>query len=109
MELIFNTCGEFRWTPEGPIDQIHSIHLDAGAPGIFSDLLRSVQMLQREWSAESEGKLPHLFIPGKTATLVPEFVVEAELQPWWLILQWKNWPWAEHSDDDDDDDIDDIS
>ena len=26
--------------------------------------------------AESSGKLPHLFIPSKTATLVPEFSVE---------------------------------
>ena len=30
-------------------------------------------MLKREWSAGSNGKLPHLFIPSKTATLVPEF------------------------------------
>ena len=33
-------------------------------------------MLKREWGAESNGKLPHLFIPGKTAALVPEFAVE---------------------------------
>ena len=33
-------------------------------------------MLKREWCAESNGKLPHLFIPNKTATLVPEFAVE---------------------------------
>ena len=33
-------------------------------------------MLKREWGAESNWKLPHLFIPGKTATLVPEFAVE---------------------------------
>ena len=51
-------------------------HLHAGAPWISSDLLRSVQMLKREWGAESNGKLPHLFIPSKTATLVPEFAVE---------------------------------
>ena len=34
---------------------------------------------------ESNGKLPHLFIPRKTAALVPEFAVEylpsAELHP----------------------------
>ena len=42
-----------------------------------SDLLRSVQMLKRGvCGAESNGKLPHLFIPSKTATLVPEFAVE---------------------------------
>ena len=33
-------------------------------------------MLKRESGAESNGKLPHLFIPRKTATLVPEFAVE---------------------------------
>ena len=47
-------------------------------------------MLKREWGAESNGKLPHLFILGKTTALVPEFVMEdlplAELQPWFLSL-----------------------
>ena len=33
-------------------------------------------MLRREWGEESNGKLPHLFIPSETATLVPEFAVE---------------------------------
>ena len=33
-------------------------------------------MLRREWTAESNGKLPHLFIPSKTATWVPEFAME---------------------------------
>ena len=33
-------------------------------------------MLKREWAAERNGKLPHLFIPGKTATWVPEFAIE---------------------------------
>ena len=77
MELIFNPCGEFRWSPEGPVSQIHSPHLLADAPGIFSDLLRSVQMLKRQWDAESNGKLPHLFILSKTSTLVPEFAESA--------------------------------
>ena len=45
-------------------------------PGIFSDLLRFVQIPKREWGAESNGKLPHLFILSKTATLVPEFAIE---------------------------------
>ena len=62
-------------------------------------------MLKREWCAESNGKLPQLFIPGKTTALVPEFAVEdlssAELQPWFLRLQGSTCPWAEHSDDDD--------
>ena len=33
-------------------------------------------MLKREWCAESNGKLQHLFIPGKTSALVPVFAVE---------------------------------
>ena len=33
-------------------------------------------MLKREWGAKSSGKLPHLFIPSETATLIPEFAVE---------------------------------
>ena len=33
-------------------------------------------MLKREWGAENNRKLLHLFIPSKTATLVPEFAVE---------------------------------
>ena len=44
-------------------------------PG-FSDLLRLVQMLKREWGAESNRKLSHLFSPSKTATYVPEFALE---------------------------------
>ena len=42
--------------------------------------------------AESNGKLPQLLIPSKTAALIPEFAVEylpsAELQPRFLRLQW---------------------
>ena len=33
-------------------------------------------MLKREWGEESNGKLPHLFIPSKNATLVPKFAME---------------------------------
>ena len=68
MESIFNPV----------VSQIHSPHLHVGAPGIFSDLLRSVQMLkrEREWGTESNGKLPHLSIPSKTAVWVSEFPAE---------------------------------
>ena len=78
MELIglFNSWGEFRWSPQGPVSQIHSPHFYVGAPWNIFWSLRSVQMLKIDWSAESNGKLPHLFIPNKTATLVPEFAVE---------------------------------
>ena len=60
-------------------------------------------MLKREWSAESNGKLSHLFIPSKTATLVSEFAVEdlpldrtATLVPAFAV---KDCPWAEYDDD----------
>ena len=76
MELLFNPCGEFRWNLESPVSQNHYPHLLAGNPWIFSDLLRSVQMLKREWGAENNGNLQHLFIPSKTTILVPEFAVE---------------------------------
>ena len=74
MELIFNHYAEFRWSPEDSVSQIHNPHLHVGDPGIFSDLLKSVRMLKRK--AESNGKLPYLFIPGKTAALVLEFAME---------------------------------
>ena len=58
--------------------------------------LGSFQMLKRVWGVESNRKLLHLFIPGKTAALVPEFVVEdlpsAELQPWVPAFAVKNLP-----------------
>ena len=76
MKLFFIPCGEFQCSLEGPVSQIHSPHLHTGAPGIFSGLLRSVQMLKRELGAESNRKLLHLVIPSKIATLVPEFTVE---------------------------------
>ena len=84
---------------EGPVSQIHSPHLHDGASKIFSDLLRSVHMLKREWGAERHGKLPHLFIPSKTATLVPEFLPlgrTAALVPEFAV---KDLPLGEHSDD----------
>ena len=33
-------------------------------------------MLKREWGAESNRKLPHLFIPSKTASYVHQFAME---------------------------------
>ena len=79
MELIFNPCGELQWNPEGTVNQIHCSHLHAGGPGIFSDLLWSFQMLEREWGAESNGKLPHLIFPSKTAILLLQFAVKGLL------------------------------
>ena len=72
MELMFNHCGEFRWSPEpNPLSSPPCWGL-----WIFSDVLRSVQMLKREWCAENNGKLPHLFIPSKSATFIPAFAME---------------------------------
>ena len=68
-----NPCGEFRWSPES---QIHSPHLHVGAPVMFPDILKFIEMLKRECGAESNGKLPHPFIP-------------VELQSWFLSLRWK--------------------
>ena len=62
-----NHCGEFRWSQEGPVNQIHSPHLHVGGPGIFSDLLGSVQNVQMQKSTYS--------------SLV-------KLQPWFLSLRW---------------------
>ena len=75
----------------GVVSQILSPHLHVGAPGIFSVLSRSVQMIKREWVEESNGSYCTYSISGKTAALVPEFAVEdllsAELQPRFLRLQ----------------------
>ena len=60
-------------------------------------------MLKKEWGAENNVKLPHLFTHSKTATLVPVFAVEdlplgrsAALVPEFAV---KTCLWAEHSDD----------
>ena len=72
MELIFNPCGEFRRSPEGPFSQIHSPHLHVGAAW---DLLRSVRMLKSGVRKET-GRYRTYSIPGKTAALVPAFEME---------------------------------
>ena len=56
-------------------------------------------MLKGERGAESNWKLPHLFIPGKTAALVPEIAVEDlpldRSIAWYLRSRWKTCLWAE--------------
>ena len=106
MELIFNPCGEFRWSPERPLNKIHSPHFHVDVPGIFSDLLRSVQILKRERERgvrKATGSYRTYSIPIKTAVSVPEFEVEdlpsAELQPKFLSLQWRICSLAGHSGD----------
>ena len=88
--LIFNPCSEFRRSPEGPVSQIHYPHLHVGAPGIFSDLLRCVQVLKREWGAEGKRKLPHLYISLvklQSWFFGMEDLLSAELKPRFLRLQ----------------------
>ena len=107
MELIFNPCGEFQWSAEGPVSQIHTHHLHDGAPGIFSDLLRYVQMLKREWVRKTTGsyrtyssivKLQPLFLSFRWKTCLC-----AELQTWFLSFRVKDlhlgrtlWWWYEY-------------
>ena len=62
MELIFNLLVNFgvvRWAQLATSPLLNSTLV---LPGIFSDLLGSVQMLkrEREWDAESNGKLAPL-------------------------------------------------
>ena len=59
------------------MSQIHSPHLHVGVPGIFSDLLRSVQMLKRE---SGYGK-------QRQATTPIQSLIK--LQPSFLSLRWK--------------------
>ena len=100
-----NPCGEFRWIQEGPVSQIHSPHLHIEAPGNFSDISRSVQMLESGvWKAMGSYH-PYLSL----IKLQPWFLslqwttcLWTELQLWFLHLQWKTCPWEEHSDYDDD-------
>ena len=76
MEPILIPVVNFGEVRKAQLAKTTLLNLHVGAPGIFSDLLRSVQMLKREWCEESNGKLLHLSIPSKTAAWVPEFAVE---------------------------------
>ena len=60
-------------------------------------------MPKRGWGAEINRKLPHLFIPSKTETLVPKFAVEylllgrtVDLVPEFAV---KDLPLGRNSDD----------
>ena len=78
-------------SPMSVVSQIHSPHLHVGVPGIFSDLLRSVQMLKRVGCGKQHEAYRTYSIISKTAALFPEFAVEdlpsAELQPTFLRVQ----------------------
>ena len=57
-------------------------HLQASVPGIFSHVLRPVQMLKREWVRKTTGSY-------RTYSFL------VKLQPWFLSLRWKVCLWAE--------------
>ena len=92
MESIFNPV----------VSQIHSPHLHVGAPGIFSDLLRSVQMLKRESGVRKATGSYRTYLsliklqPG-CLILRRKIYLRAELQPLFLSLQSATCPWAEYS------------
>ena len=88
MELIFNPCGEFQWSPEG---QIHSPHLHVGTPGIFTDAKESgVQKATGSYHTHlSLVKLQPWFLSLQWKTCL-----WTELHPWFLHLQWRTCPWA---------------
>ena len=58
-------------------------------------------MIKREWGAESNGKLSHLFIPGTAATFVPEFAVGdlplGRTVAMIHVFAVKDCPWAENT------------
>ena len=76
MELIF-TYGEFLWIPEDLVSQIHSPQTHVGASGIFSDLLRSVYMLERERERERERE-----IERERETCGKQWEATAPIHPW---------------------------
>ena len=76
MKLIFNPFGEFRWSLEGPVSQIHSTHLLVGAPGIFQIFKVCSDAKERVGC----GKQREATAPIKSLV---------KLQPWFLSLRWK--------------------
>ena len=84
MELIFNSCGEFWWSPEGPVSQIHSPYLyvvPLGSFQICSDATERVRC-------------------GKQREVTSPIQSLVKLQPWCLLFTVKALPLAEHTDDD---------
>ena len=76
MKLLCNPCRKFRVT-FGRTQFAKSTLLTSTM--VLCDLLRSVQMLKREWNAESNGKLPHIIFHSKTPSLFPEFGQDCNL------------------------------
>ena len=96
MELIFNLGGEFRDVRRAQLAK-STLLTSTWCPWDLLGSWRTVQILKGEWGAESNGKLPHLFI---TSELFPWLLslrwktcLWADLQLWCLSLQWKTRTW----------------
>ena len=76
-DTVFTPCGEFQSSPKSVLSQIQSPpHWCPWDIFRSFDVCSDAKKREREWGAESNRKLPHLFIPSKTVTLVPEFAVK---------------------------------
>ena len=96
----------FRWSPEGPVSQNHSPHLQVACWCPW-DLFRSIEicLYAKECGVrKATGSYRTYSVPGKTAVLVSEFEVEdlpsVELKPRFWRLEWRTCPWPEYSNDD---------
>ena len=76
MELIFNPCGEFRWSPEGPVS--HS--LSSPPRWCPRDLFRTFNVCSDAKERVECGKQQEATAPIQSLV---------KLQPWFLSLRWK--------------------
>ena len=75
MELIFNSCGEFRWSPEGPVSQIHSSPPRWCPWDLFRSFKVCLDVKERGCGKQREATAP-------IQSLI-------KLQPWFLSLRLK--------------------
>ena len=90
---------EFRWSPRAQLAKSTLLTSTLVPLGSF----QICSYAKDSGVRKATGSYRTYSIPGKTATLVPVFAVEdlnwTELQAWFLRLEWRTCPWAEHSDD----------
>ena len=89
IELIFNPCGEFRWSPEAQLAKSTSWTLE-----FFQIFKVNSDAKERERERERESWVRKAMVSYRTYSSL------VKLQPWFLSLQWKTCHWAEHSGDD---------
>ena len=76
MELVFNSCGEFRRSPEGPVSQIHF-------PRLQVDPLKYFQIFQGLFRYSRES------VVQKATGSYRTYLSKVNVQPCFLSLQWK--------------------